>query len=495
LMRALVWFRNDLRVHDNAALSRASRSATRGVVGVFLLSPGQWQEHDWAAVKVDFVLRTLVELRTSLAKLNIPLLVRPADRFDVADAALLGIAKEHACDAMWFNREYEVNERERDERVTGVFERAGCSVQACDDQVVLEPGSVRTNDDRPYTVYSPFKRKWYEVFTDRQAEPGVAEWPMPKKQPAGIGIESDQIPSVVDGFSSTVDPSLWPAGEVAALRRLKTFLAEVGPTYKVVRDYPAQPGTSVQSPYLAIGAISPRVCVHRAIEANGGKLSKGNEGLVHWIGEVIWREFYKHLLVAFPRLCKGRPFQLATDRVQWRDDPQGFEAWKAGRTGYPIVDAGMRQLHETGWMHNRVRMITAMFLTKDLLLDWRLGERHFMRHLVDGDLSQNNGGWQWSASTGTDAQPYFRVFNPFSQSKKFDEDGVYIRRWVPELRDVSAATLHDPALLEKQFGGRALGDGARLFGGDGETLADYPASIVDHGMARERAIEAFKSVK
>ena len=243
------------------------------------------------------------------------------------------------------------------------------------------------------------------------------------------------------------------------------------------------------SPYLAVARSRPGV---RAPGDRGERREtiQGNDGLVHWISEVIWREFYKHLLVSFPRLCMGRPFQLATDRVRWREDPAAFEAWKVGRTGYPIVDAGMRQLLETGWMHNRVRMITAMFLTKDLLLDWRLGERHFMRHLVDGDLSQNNGGWQWSASTGTDAQPYFRVFNPFSQSRKFDEEGAYIKRWVPELRDVPAGVLHDPDALQERFGGGLFGGG-----GSGGGQSAYPPPMVDHAMARDRAIAAFKAIK
>lgn len=489
-MRSLVWFRADLRTHDNAALSRATRGSPDGTIGVFLIADEQWAEHDWAGVRVAFMLRTLSALSTSLAKLNIPLLIRRAPRFSDAPGVLTGVMREHGCGALWFNREYEVNERRRDERVEEAVSAMGAVVYACDDQTVLEPGCVRTNDGGPYTVYSPFKRKWYEVFERRCDEPGVAVWPAPKKQAAGIGVESDAVPEAVDGFTTSVDPALWPAGEAVALKRLKEFLEKSGPEYKEVRDFPDQAGTSVLSPYLAVGAISPRVCVHRAIEANGGKLSKGNDGLVHWISEVIWREFYKHLLVSFPRLCMGRPFQLATDRVRWREDPAAFEAWKVGQTGYPIVDAGMRQLLETGWMHNRVRMITAMFLTKDLLLDWRLGERHFMRHLVDGDLSQNNGGWQWSASTGTDAQPYFRVFNPFSQSRKFDEDGAYIKRWVPELRDVPAGVLHDPEALQERFGGGLFGGG-----GSGGDQSAYPPPMVDHAMARDRAIAAFKAIK
>jgi deoxyribodipyrimidine photo-lyase len=195
-----------------------------------------------------------------------------------------------------------------------------------------------------------------------------------------------------------------------------------------------------------------------------------------WISELIWREFFRHLIVAFPRLCMGRNFQRQYDRLPWREDDAAFDAWCEGRTGVPIVDAAMRQLAQTGWMHNRRRMIVAMFLTKNLLLDWRLGERHFMQHLVDGDLASNNGGWQWAASTGTDAAPYFRVFNPVSQSEKFDPGGVYVRRWVPELADVEDAAVHaPPPLARSRFG--------------------YPEAIVDLKASRARAIEVFKACR
>jgi len=221
--------------------------------------------------------------------------------------------------------------------------------------------------------------------------------------------------------------------------------------------------------------ISPHDCLRAAIKANGGKLRNGKNGLDTWISELIWREFYRHILVGYPRVSMSQPFKAATRKIKWNSNDEHLAAWKEGRTGFPIVDAGMRQLQAEGWMHNRVRMITAMFLTKDLFMDWRLGEQHFMRHLIDGDLASNNGGWQWSASTGTDAAPYFRIFNPTSQSTKADPDGDYIRRYVAELSEVTGKAIHDPpADLREKLG--------------------YPLPLVDHKKARQAAIEAFKGL-
>ncbi|MEO1513280.1 MAG: FAD-binding domain-containing protein, partial [Planctomycetota bacterium] len=229
-------------------------------------------------------------------------------------------------------------------------------------------------------------------------------------------------------------------------------------------------------PYLAHGVISPRQCVEAALGVNQGRIDSGDPGVIGWIEELIWREFYQHVIAAFPRVCKGRAFRTDMDRVEWSHDQGLFDAWREGRTGYPIVDAAMRQLAQTGWMHNRLRMIVAMFLTKDLMIDWRWGERHFMNRLVDGDFASNNGGWQWSASTGTDAQPYFRIFNPTTQGEKFDRDGEFIRRFVPELSELPGKAIHDPS-------------SAGLFG-----ELDYPDPIVDHRAARETTLARFKAL-
>ncbi|MEK1908449.1 MAG: FAD-binding domain-containing protein, partial [Pseudomonas sp.] len=234
---------------------------------------------------------------------------------------------------------------------------------------------------------------------------------------------------------------------------------------------------SQQSTYLAAGVISPRQCLHAALRGNQGEFDSGNPGAVSWINELLWREFYKHILVGYPRVSRHRAFRPETEALPWRDAPQDLLAWQQGRTGIPLIDAAMRQLLATGWMHNRLRMVVAMFLTKNLLIDWREGERFFMRHLIDGDLAANNGGWQWSASTGTDAAPYFRIFNPISQSQKFDADGRFIRTWLPELVGLNKRDIHDPSAMGGVFG-----------------LAEYPRPIVDLAHSRERVLQAFRSL-
>lgn len=477
-MRPLIWFRADLRTTDNTALHAACAEATRGAVGAFIISPDEWRRHDWAPVRVEFVLRAVRELSDSLGRLNIPLRIVHAERASGVPKALLELAVSSACNSVHCNIEHEVDERARDETVRALCAARAIPFHAHHDQTVIPPADIRTQAGAFYTVFTPFKRAWLAALDERGGAP--APLAPPRAQPP-IDIRADPVPDRVDGFVSDIDPALWPAGQRAAVAALDAFVRRHLESYAERRDLPGADATSRLSPHLAIGAISARQCLHAAVRANAGRADapKGKPtGPSTWISELVWREFYRHMLVGFPRVCMHRPFKSAAARIRWRDDPGAFQAWAEGRTGFPIVDAGMRQLRQTGWMHNRVRMITAMFLTKDLLIDWRLGERHFMRHLVDGDLANNNGGWQWSASTGADAAPYFRIFNPTSQSRKVDPEGAYIRRYVPELAGLDNDAIHDPASLP------AL-PRSRL---------DYPEPIVDHAMARDRAIAAFKAI-
>jgi deoxyribodipyrimidine photo-lyase len=447
-------------------------------VAVFLIADDQWREHDWAPIKVDFIQRTLRELSERLAVRNIPLLIRHAPRFDDAPAVLLEVARDHDCHALFFNREYEVNEKRRDEAVERAFEKDGREAHAFHDQTILAPDSVRTNDDGFYSVFTPFKKRWLSNARDL----GVGETrPMPQKQKP-ISIKADPVPEQLGSFEEAQSrwSEHWPAGESNAKRSLTAFIEHRVRDYDDQRDLPAIDGTSQLSHFLALGVLSPRQCLAGALEANHNRLSGGAKGIDTWISELVWREFYRHVLVGWPRVSMHRPFRLESQAVEWREAPGDLQAWKDGRTGFPIVDAGMRQLAEIGWMHNRVRMVAATLLTKHLLIDWREGERHFMRNLIDGDLASNNGGWQWSASTGTDAAPYFRIFTPYSQSKRFDPDGEYIRRWVHELRDLPTAELHRERDPDDLFAGS---DGANA----------YPPPLVNQKAARQRAIDVFRS--
>ncbi len=465
-MSALMWLRNDLRVDDNSALFNALQNHER-VAAVYYATPEQWAEHDMAAVRGEFIWRTLEQLRQSLATLNVPLHVRVVPRFDDIDADLIGFLDELQCAAVFANREYAVNELRRDERIRKKLADRHIEWHAYHDATLLPPGSVRTQQGQPFKVFTPFKRTLIDLIGEgvigcvnvtRVAKRWHDAPPLPNYPYRRSAIAAEQ----------------WPAGEDAAQLRLKKFAEHDLDAYQQMRDLPAIDATSQLSPYLALGAISVRGCAEVALAHNSGQWQGGNEGASTWLNELLWREFYTHLLAQFPRVSMQRAMRPDTEFIAWRDDDRDFQAWCEGNTGFPLVDAAMRQLVQTGWMHNRLRMITAMFLCKYLLLDWRRGERFFMQHLIDGDLAANNGGWQWSASTGTDAVPYFRLLNPVRQMERFDPDAQFCKQFLPQLKTLDSKILLQPGhpqLLQ----------------------AGYPAPIVDLKFARERALNAFKS--
>ncbi|WP_053146559.1 deoxyribodipyrimidine photo-lyase [Pseudomonas sp. Pf153] len=468
----LIWLRSDLRLHDNTALAAA---AARGpCVAVYLPSPEQWRSHDDAPCKIDFWLRNVASLSAALGELNIPLLIRPAPRWDEAPQVLLKVCRELKIDAVHVNEEYGLNETRRDAEVARTLDDQGIAFHSYLDQLLFKPGSVLTKTGNYFQVFSQFRKVCYGRL--HVSLPSLVRAPA---RQAHTGIASDPVPLHIEGFAPSGEAlrALWPAGESEARRRLETFVEQHLDHYQTDRDFPAKPGTSQLSAYLVAGVVSPRQCLHAALQANQGEFESGNVGAVTWINELLWREFYKHILVGYPRVSRHRAFRPETEAMAWRDAPEELAAWKEARTGLPIIDAAMRQLLETGWMHNRLRMVVAMFLTKNLLIDWREGERFFMQHLIDGDLAANNGGWQWSASTGTDAAPWFRIFNPLSQSEKFDPTGSFIKHWLPELNDLDRQQVHNPKAPCGLF-----------------DRVDYPAPIVDLGRSRARALAAFRQL-
>lgn len=472
----LLWFRQDLRTHDQAALWHATQQGA--TVAVVVLSPEQWKIHHDAAIKIDFYLRQLRELKQDLNALNIPLLVLTCPTWSDIAQPLLQLTQQLNLTQLHYNFEFGVHEQQRDAAVKILFQQHQIAVHCHQDRSFFPAGSIRSQTGTPYQVFTPFKKNCYAAFAHSLPQC----YPIPDaQQPLDLTVNADldHIPHLHDFGYSDISPeqqTLWPVGEAAADTRLHQFITKHVKQYHVTRDFPAVTGTSQLSAYLNIGILSGRQCLNALFAPYQGQWGTLGEGEMVWLDELLWREFYQQLLFDFPKLSMHRAFQPKTEHVAWRNAPEDLAAWQQGQTGIPIVDAGMRQLLQTGWMHNRVRMVVAMFLTKNLLIDWREGEKWFMQHLIDGDLSANNGGWQWSASTGTDAAPYFRVFNPVSQSQKFDADGDYIRHYVLELKGLDAKMIHEP------------------YGKNPNLKLDYPKPIVDLKSSRVRAIEAFKQL-
>lgn len=465
----VVWFRNDLRCYDNACLSSAVEFANRtgnAVIGIFIATPDTWQLHDMAPIKQDLVRRRVKQLQTELQQINIPLLATEGSTYDAVPEVFRQLAKQFKLH-VFLQTEYELREIKRDQAVEQVVQSHGGQIQYFDTQCIMPPGSVSTQQGDVYKVFTPFKRNWLK----RLLESGVQCHAKPKQ----LNVPSLPLPELVPMHSGDDSSGQWSVVEVAVLEQMRDFCRDKVHAYQSQRDYPAIDGTSRISAYLAIGVLSAAQCVARLQIEAAEQLNDEGSGAAVWLSELIWREFYKHILVAYPNLIKHQPFQMDTVGIAWDNNQQQFEAWCNGCTGFPIVDAAMRQLNQTGWMHNRLRMIAASFLVKDLHIDWRWGERYFMSRLIDGDFAANNGGWQWAASTGTDAVPYFRIFNPQTQSEKFDPTGDFIRSYVPELQHLKGKAIHWPQSL-----GRVKG---------------YPPPIVDHAKARKITLALFEQVK
>ncbi|WP_392566174.1 deoxyribodipyrimidine photo-lyase [Utexia brackfieldae] len=465
----LVWFRNDLRVTDNPALSMACEDPQANVIAVFIATPGQWRQHDMSARQAHFIYDNLLALQQSLAVLGIPLLYQQCDDFTASVDILVTLCQQHAVSKLFYNHQYEFNEQQRD-ILLGQKLSNSVNVTGCHGNLFLPPLSVLTGNHEMYKVFTPFRQSFLQTFF--AANMTVTPKPQPRNHP----ISQSHIPPFDYPYADYHD---LPAGEAAALDRLRHFCAQQVHDYAQTRDRPALDGTSKLSAYLALGIISVKQCFMRLSLENPLFWQDQQSGAFVWFNELIWREFYQHLLVAYPRLSKGKPFIDWTDSVIWQNSPADFSLWQTGMTGYPIVDAAMRQLNQTGWMHNRLRMICASFLVKDLLIDWRWGERYFMSQLTDGDLAANNGGWQWAASTGTDAAPYFRIFNPTTQGERFDTQGDFIRHWLPELAQVPDKFIHVP----------------HSWANEQQKTLDYPLPMVDHQSARKLTLSAYEQAK
>lgn len=464
------WVRRDLRLIDNQALAAALAQSDQ-VIPTFILDPSLLGSSYMGSKRLAFLMEGLRRLDFDLRARGSRLIVRRGN----PAGELAALREESAAGLIYAEEDFSPYARRRDAEVG-----RDLLPELVNGLTLHPPGAVLKADGTPYVVFTPFSRAWKAL-------------PLP--QAGGISSAPDLIPTPA-GLSSLpvpTEPALpsavpVPPGEAEAQRRLSAFVEGDDPPvygYAEGRNRMDLAGTSGLSPYLRFGMVSARqavVAALGAIEAAPDKQAR--KGAETWLNELIWREFYLTILHFFPQV-RGGSFRPEYDRIRWENDQESFEAWCEGRTGYPVVDAAMRQLAQTGWMHNRARMIVASFLVKDLLIDWRWGERWFMQHLVDGDPAANNGGWQWTAGTGTDAAPYFRIFNPVSQGEKHDPDGVYVRRWLPELARVPTKLVHRPwtmSLEAQREAGCVIGE-------------DYPPPLVDHGWARERVLAVFAQAR
>ncbi|GGA68466.1 deoxyribodipyrimidine photo-lyase [Neiella marina] len=465
--RSCVWLRRDLRILDNPALYHAC-DASEAVVALYVVPAEQWQQYHKSPIQADLIRRTLVHLRSELAQLNVPLVVLQAGSFAEQRALVQQCIGQWRIDALFASREYEVDEVARDNALQHDIE-GNLDLHWFDDRCIIKPNSVLNGSAQPYKVFTPFSKAWLK-------ELHSVGWQClgrPQQMPKLItDIDDSTLPLCsleADSWPyAGADSSAYAADGQEVIAQLRQFSAERAARYRADRDFPAIDGTSVLSPYLAIGSLSARQCLARLSHDHGSPWELA-EGAKTWLTELIWREFYQHVMVAWPHVCKDKAFKPDYEAIPWTNDGQLFDSWCRGETGFPLVDAAMRQLNQTGWMHNRLRMIVASFLCKDLLIDWRWGERYFMSKLVDGDFAANNGGWQWAASTGTDAAPYFRIFNPETQSKRFDDKGLFIQQYVEQLRGLEAKLLHQAGA-----------------GGN------YLPAVVDHKERRQMCLELYQ---
>ncbi len=461
MIAAIWWIRRDLRLTDNPALTSALETGG-AVVPVFILDPVLL--HKPAPKRQAFLFAGLRALDRDLRARGSRLIVRQGN----PQQELTRLAAECGAQSIFAAQDYSPYARRRDSEIARAL-----PLHLTGGVTVHPPDAVHKADGTPFTIFTPFSKAWKAL----PLSTAQAVFPTPPVLPPLPPLASLEIPA-------DQPPADFPAGETEAQHRLRVFLADRIMAYAGDRDRLDLDGTSALSPYLRFGMLSPRQACQAAASVQTARFEIERKGADSWLNELIWREFYISILYHFPYV-RRTAFNPALRRIRWLDDPSGLRAWQEGLTGYPVVDAAMRQLRHTGWMHNRGRMIVASFLVKNLLIDWRAGEEWFMQHLVDGDPAANNGGWQWTAGVGTDAAPYFRIFNPVLQGLKFDPEGAYVRRWVPELAGVPTRYIHTPWQMPRE-----IQLAARC-----QIGADYPLPILDAAQTKDRTLTAYRLSK
>lgn len=467
------WFRSDLRVNDNTALYHMCKDAKKSgakLMGLYVISTKFWRWHNEGAYKIDFILRSLKALRAQLKQLGIPLSVVYLD--DLKEEVEFGkwfneLMKRLKGTDLYFNILYEYDELNRDIQVL----ETEIKVHAFHDQCIVKPGELTTGKGTQYSKFTPWYKKWDAYLSDHPIQlleiKGKDKFEYWEADSDEYTLDAEfMLDSLgeygVERFHAQ------PAGSYEAMKQLDAWMESIK-RYEHDKDFPIRETTSRLSAHVTVGTISTRQIVSKVQELNKGKRVGGDPGCATYIKEVAWRDFYRNIVASWPFVMLYTPFNFSALDISWDPDISRFEKWCLGRTGFPLIDAAMRELLYTGFMNNRLRMVTACFLSKDLLQDWRMGEKWFHHHLTDADLASNNGGWGWCSSTGVDAQPWFRIFNVYTQSAKFDPEGEYIKRWCPELKNLSAKEIHQPPAVD-----------------------GYPEPIVDRKEARELALQAYR---
>jgi deoxyribodipyrimidine photo-lyase len=473
-MVKVFWFRKDLRLEDNRALYHFINDIKPDEKYIFLYIKNKNTYNFFGQKRIAFLYESLKELQILLEVKKYNLYIFKGNSVD----CFKSIISQFGSIEVYSNLQIEPYAKKRDKSVQLFLNSKKSVLKLYSDITLFEPGEVLKEDKTPYTVFTPFSKKCHTLLNNSHYS--ESEYNLNKLAPKNNVYSADSF-DFSEEYTKLEKSPLIRGGRIEGIALLSDFIKNGITDYKAKRDFPGITGTSLLSAHLHFGTISIRETYNSAL--NKSEKVKDNNGIVIWINELLWREFYYNITYHFPNVFKNS-FKEKFDAVKWDTNTSLFDAWRDGKTGYPIVDAGMRQLKEEGWMHNRVRMITAMFLTKDLFIDWRLGEKHFAEHLIDLDFSSNNGGWQWSASTGCDAQPYFRIFNPYLQSRKFDSEGDYIRKYVKELKNIPSKYIHKPddmTTSEQSEYGVVIGK-------------DYPRPIVEHNIAKEFAIMQFAEI-
>ena len=474
----IVWLRRDLRVDDQPALTAAAQSGAP-VLPVFIWGPGELGESAPGPAGRWWLHQSLESLQRTLKRLGSPLVICAGE----ALAELQRLISETGAEAVYWNRCYESAFIERDRIIKSELQKSDIEVLGFRSNLLIEPEQVLNQQGRPYQVFTPFWKSCLASHQPAEPKPAVTKLTSPLPKVKSVPLESLKLEPRIDWTVGMRE--MWRPGETGARERLEAFLSNAAGNYHEGRDRPDLAGTSKLSPHLHFGEVSARRVWHDLGELQHTTSQMPNrEATETFRRELGWREFAHHILFHFPETT-SQPFRTPFHRFPWHEDPQKLRQWQKGLTGYPIVDAGMRELWHTGWMHNRVRMIAGSFLTKDLLISWQSGARWFRDTLVDADLANNTMGWQWVAGCGADAAPYFRIFNPVTQGRKFDPQGTYVRRWVPELGDLPARWIHEPWNAHEYV----------LFTARVRLGENYPQPIVDHSEARRDALDAFEHIK